>query len=225
MGRRTATEMGMQQTGNEKRNEHASISAGSVSRLVVQNAQNVDKQINNIKVKADISQHPFLRTQPTLDEPSVVHNVQTENDTPCTSHHQVKSLVVRHKHPHKPDSDQNHETTKEPPTETAKVPLALEGEECKPEEGEGSNDHGLENDLLVDVSDHGSERDRFEDGEEGEKDDVCGVGVSLPVEEAHGDKAADEGHDKCPLIRLHPASDALSRHDRGNSCSAEDLEE
>lgn len=140
---------------------------------------------NQLRINEDIRRED-QRTQHTIDK--------------------LHGTVERQEHGHKPEQNHEPQRAKQVRHPVREVVLGLAGEERQGDEDAQRQNERLHDDLGVVEGCYHADGVGFEEGEAGEEEEVCGVGLALPVCCEHEAEGAEDGDYHEPEVGLNPCS-------------------
>jgi len=191
---------------------------------IVEEAQDAQKEVEEVKVQADGSHDVLIWGKSVVDQVRVVYDVSAEQERPSNRVQQVDGVREGNEQPNNPRHTDSNKAAEEPRTHAGKVILGLKSEGCQAQENSQGDQQRLEDNCIVEVCAHNSESERLQEGESGQKNEAEWVLMAFPVQQAEIDEYTKHGEVERPWIGLNPEDCGwrLRKHTANDSCG-EDL--
>lgn len=160
--------------------------------LAVEDPQNSQEQVDNVKVQADGGGDLLLDVVLAHDELCVDEDVGAEDEGGDAAVDELAGGAVGEEGGHEAEEDEAPEGAEEVGHPGGEVVLCLAGEEGEEDEDAGGEDDCVEDDFGLVEGDDDGDGVGLGEGEEAEEEEVCRVGLALPVGEEHEDYGAEE---------------------------------
>lgn len=126
------------------------------------------------------------------DQLSINQDVCAEDKGSSASVDKLAGGAVGKEGGHESKDDEAPERAEEVRHPRGEVILGLAGERRQEDEDSGSQDNGVEDDGGLIEGDNDGDGVGFGEGEEREEEQVCRIGLALPVGQAHEDHGSDQ---------------------------------
>lgn len=193
--------------------------------LAVEDAQNSEEEVDDVKVQADRSSNFLFDVVVAHDQLSVNQDISAEDQRRNDSVSELNHGVLGEESCHETEDDEHPETTEEVWHPAGEVILALAGKQRESDEDGGGEDESLQDDPAL--VERGDDTDRvcFQRSETAQEEEVGGVRLALPEGKEHKPDRAKERHPHHPLVCLDPILVPRAEEgNRGEGSCGEDLD-
>jgi hypothetical protein len=164
-----------------------------VIALAVQDPQNGQEEVNNIKIETDSRSNLLLHMIMSHNKLRVHKNIPAKNQRSNPTPHKLHGTIRREERSHEPKNYQTPEPPEEVRHPARKVILCLAGEGRERDEDAERDDEGLDNDARIVEGGDDADGVGFEEREAGEEEEVGRVGLAFPEGEEEEADGAEEG--------------------------------
>jgi len=128
---------------------------------VVEKAENVEEEIDEIQVETDSAHNKFIRGQLCVDDVGVVHDVTTKEEASTDGHDKIHCFAEWDENSNKASHHHGNESAKQEWSHAREVILRLESEQRKSDENTQSDQQGLKYDHIFIEGNHNAESKCF----------------------------------------------------------------
>jgi len=147
---------------------------------VVEDAENHQEEINEVKIEADSAHDVLIGTKSLGDEVGVEYNISTEQQASEEAIDQVHCSAKWNEDSNETGHEEGDQTTEQIGAQAWEIVLGLEREQGESQEDTKRNQQGLEHNDLIVEGDNDAQRHALHNREGRQKDEVDRIAVSFP---------------------------------------------
>lgn len=163
-----------------------------VVRLAVEDAQDSEEQVDNVKIKADSGGNLLLDMVVTQHELRINKDVSAEDESSKTTVYELTGRTIREEHRHEAEQDEAPQRTEQVWHPRGEVILGLASEEGQEDEDACGEDHRVQNNGCLVEGDNNGDGVCLCKSEERQEEKVGRVRFAFPVSQAHEDQGTNE---------------------------------